>query len=181
MEQDVIERASRGDFKAFEEIYKAYSRFAFSVVFGIVGDRDSAEDVTQQLFVRLYDRLKSFRYEARLKTYIYRMAVNMAINEYKRLRRQRKRLVSMEEVGHLHQLSDGDAVGNDRDKELAYQLLSRLSAEHRAVIVLREIEGLSYEDIAKTLGININTVRSRLSRARQALLSAFKEIKENER
>ncbi len=178
MDREVIEKAKNGDIKAFEAIYATYAGFVFNVVFGIVQNRDSAEDVTQQLFIRLYDKLRSFRYGARLKTYIYRMAVNMAINEYKRLRRQRKRLVSMEEVGELHQLADRDAIQDGRDKELAYQLLSRLSPEHRTVIVLREMEGLSYEDIASTLNININTVRSRLSRARQVLMAAFREIKD---
>ena len=177
IDKSVIERAKNGDVRAFEEIYRFYADFVFNVVLGIAQNRDVAEEITQQLFIRLYDKLRSFRYEAKLKTYIYRMAVNMAINEYKRQRRERKRLVPMEDVKEFGLIKGALDIERGDEKELAQFLLSKLSVEHRTVLILREMEGLSYEDIANTLGININTVRSRLSRARQALLAAFREMK----
>ncbi|MDD5216596.1 MAG: sigma-70 family RNA polymerase sigma factor [Candidatus Omnitrophica bacterium] len=173
LSQDILERATAGEMTAFKEIYDAYAGFVYSVALRVVRDSASAEEVTQDVFMKVYEKLHEFENRSSLKTWIYRIAVNTAINCGRRLSKERNRRTDYDSV-ILTQSVPPDERGRleQSEREAAVQsLLSALSPEQRACMILREIENLSYEEMAEVLKININTVRSRLKRAREALVA----------
>jgi len=174
---DIINRASRGDEAAFEEIYRAASGFVYSVALRVLGNESEAEDLTQELFIALYRKLKSFLFRSSFKTWLYRMAMNMTLNAYNRRARETGRRADYDKAEAVAAVgaSQPDEAGRQDSEKVVKELLEGLSPEHRSCIVLREIEGLSYDEIAVALNININTVRSRLKRAREALISRARE------
>ncbi|MDD5422666.1 MAG: RNA polymerase sigma factor [Candidatus Omnitrophota bacterium] len=172
--QELLARASNGDMGAFEEIYKASSGFVYNVCLRITQDIPDAEEATQDVFLKIHRNLKDFAFRSSFKTWIYRIAVNAAINRYRVSARNRGRYLSYDEGSGNDAFPVESQVYESADKEerkaMVDSLLSSLSAELRSCIVLREIEGMDYKEIARTLDIPINTVRSRLKRAREKLL-----------
>lgn len=169
---DTLERASQGDIGAFEQVYKAVSSFVYNVAFRITHNSADAEEVTQDVFVKIYHNLKGFRFRSSFKTWVYRITVNTAINLYRKSVREEKNRVDYDTI--IESFPDGhssaeEAIQSDNEIRLN-ALLRMLSPAHKACLILREIEGLSYQEIAFALKIPVNTVRSRLRRARQALL-----------
>jgi RNA polymerase sigma-70 factor (ECF subfamily) len=174
--RDILTRASRGDMEAFEHIYKAVSGFVFNVALRITNSSHDAEEVTQDVFMKVYKSLPAFEFRSSLRTWIYRITVNTAINSRKRISKEMDRRSDYDTAIKTQPAPEtADARVNQTDQERAVaSLLSVLNPEQRACVVLREIEGLSYQQISEALKININTVRSRLKRAREALLASRK-------
>jgi len=178
MDRDILTRASQGDMQAFEEVYKATSSFVYNVAYRVVNNREDALEVSQDVFMSLYHKLKSFRFESSFKTWVYRITANSAIN-YAKKHARNKALPYEEAFGEGAVDSDVHAkMEQEQQEELVKNLLSELNPDQRACVVLRNIQGLSYEEIAASLNININTVRSRLKRAREKLLSLRKVVYE---
>jgi RNA polymerase sigma-70 factor, ECF subfamily len=179
---DILVNASRGDFGSFEKVYKAASGFVYNVAYRVVGNKQDAEEVTQEVFLTVYHKLKDFRFQSSFKTWVYRVTLNSAINFAKKSSRERNRTVEYDE--QLNAVGVAENVRSDMDRgvreEAAQALLNKLNPDQKACIVLRNIEGLSYQEIAQTLGINLNTVRTRLKRARETLISLSKEVATNE-
>ena len=173
---DIIIKAQEGDIGSFEAIYKATAGFVYNVAYRIVYNAQDAEEVTQEVFLNVHHKLKKFRLESSLKTWVYRIAVNCAINYSKKRTRERER--KSEYRGNLNpwQLLTDQAADNHRHKEIIEIFLKILNSDQRICVVLRSIEGLSYQQIAETLKISINTVRSRLKRAREKLLAMRTEV-----
>jgi RNA polymerase sigma-70 factor, ECF subfamily len=171
--RDVVIRAGEGDMQSFEQIYKAVSGFVYSVAFRITNNAADAQEVTQDVFLKIYRNLKGFRFKSSFKTWAYRITVNTAINKYRVVAKEKKRTVNYDDAIETGKTAADERAGfiekEDAEKRVA-KLLDLLNPDQRACVVLREIQGLSYQDIAETLKININTVRSRLKRARLALL-----------
>jgi len=169
--EDVLVRAAQGDLQAFEEVYKASSSFVYNVALRVVNNREDAREVTQEVFLIIYNKLKSFRFESSFKTWAYRITANYAINFAKK--NSRAKTVPYEEaLGEDPSVSRvQEHIDGDHQSLLVENLLAEIPPDQRACVVLRNIEGLSYQEIAQTLKININTVRSRLKRAREKLLS----------
>ncbi|MFA5099420.1 MAG: RNA polymerase sigma factor [Candidatus Omnitrophota bacterium] len=175
--RDLIEQAQAGNIEAFERIYRASSGFVYSVALRITNSRPEAQEVTQDVFIKIYHNLGNFEFRSSFKTWAYRITVNTALNACKKISKEANRRQDFD--GGI----DTQIAGVDARKETVEQddreqaqakldvLLRSLNPDQRACIVLREIEGLSYEEIARTLRININTVRSRLKRARLALMA----------
>ncbi len=178
--KNIIDRAGRGDAQAFEMMYKATSDFIYTIALRITNNHDNAEDVTQEVFIKVYKNLKKFRFHSSLKTWIYRIALNTAINacrkESKKIERMGENTIDMNQYPAQEKKIDKNKKANE--KRIA-SLLKILNPDQRACIVLREIEGLNYKEISEVLKVNINTVRSRLKRAREALL-AYNKGKERE-
>lgn len=173
--KETIELAVNGDMGAFEEIYRAFSATVYTVALGITRDYRDAEEVAQDVFLKVHRNLKSFRFGSSLGTWIYRITVNTAINAYRRAaRRKEAGGVDYDSAGGTAAYTGGSS-GNDMDRRQAAEtvgrILDKLSPEHRSCIILREIEDLDYKDMANALGIPIGTVRSRLKRAREAMAS----------
>jgi len=176
-EAALIERCAAGDDVACADLVAAHQRMVYGLAFHLLGDRDEALDLSQEVFLRVFRTLGSFRGQSALRTWIYRIVVNQARNRQRWWRRRhRSAQVSLDE--HLQQYGDLESKGDalpDRllaSKETAafiWQALDRLPFDQRTALILREIDGLRYEEIAFSLGIAVGTVKSRLTRARQAL------------
>lgn len=177
---ELIQKAALGDMAAFEEIYKLTSGAVYAVCYGITNSRMDAQEAAQDVFVKIHDNLGKFAEGTSFGAWSYRITVNTAINYYNKSKRKRNREVHNEaalETAGTDGNVDKKLIEEDARKKAA-ELLAALTPEHRACVVLREIEGLSYEEIAETLKININTVKSRLKRAREALIGlARREVR----
>ena len=168
---DILKKASAGDINSFELIYKETADFVYNVALRIVNNSEDAEEVTQEVFMTVYRKLKYFRFEASIKTWIYRITVNRAINLAKKRSRENMKVTEYEKEFH-----SGTEATQDKEKHngIIEALLKSLDPDQRACLVLRNMEGLSYKEISDTLKININTVRSRLRRARERLVALRK-------
>jgi len=173
----LVQRCAAGDETASEELVAEHQRTVVQLATNLLGDREEALDLSQEVFLRVFRTIHRFRGQSSLRTWIYRIAVNQARNRHRFWRRRhRADQVSLDEHVALH----GDVFSRIEptpervlaQKELAARLrdaLDELPFEQRTAIVLREIDGLSYEEIAYSLHLAIGTVKSRLTRARQAL------------
>ena len=179
---EVLRKASQGDLACFRTIYNAAGGFVYNVALRVTSNKEDAEEVLQEVFLTVYHKLKEFRFQSSFKTWVYRIAVNQAINYSRKAAKQRNRTVEYTEEFNAVSVNPEAGLNMEREarEKLVHKLLSDLNPEQRACIVLRNLEGLSYQEIAESLGININTVRSRLKRAREALISFGKEVVHHE-
>jgi RNA polymerase sigma-70 factor (ECF subfamily) len=184
-EAALVQRCAVGDESACAELVAEHQRMVIQLAMNLLGDRDEALDLSQEVFLRVFRTIHRFRGQSTLRTWIYRIAVNQARNRHRFwCRRHRADQVSLDQhiATHGDFLSRGDSTP-DRvlaQKELASRLKAALNAlpfEQRTVIVLREVDGLSYEEIAYSLGVAVGTVKSRLTRARQALRLELREAR----
>lgn len=176
-EAALIERCTAGDESACTELVATHQRMVFSLAIHLLGDRDEALDLSQEVFLRVFRTLGGFRGQSALRTWIYRIVVNLARNRQRWWRRRhRGSQISLDD--HLQQCGDLESTTDvlpDRllaSKETSariWQALDGLPFDQRTALILREIDGLRYEEIAFSLGIAVGTVKSRLTRARQAL------------
>ena len=184
-EATLVQRCALRDELACAELVAEHQRMVIQLAVNLLGDRDEALDVSQEVFLRVFRTIHRFRGQSSLRTWIYRIAVNQARNRHRFWRRRhRADQVSLDQhiAAHGEFLSAGDATP-DRllaQKELGERLetaLDHLPFDQRTAIVLREIDGLSYEEIAFSLGVAVGTVKSRLTRARQALRLELREAR----
>jgi RNA polymerase sigma-70 factor (ECF subfamily) len=178
-----VARCADGDELACAELVNEHQRMVYQLAYHLLGDRDEALDLSQDVFLRVFRTLHQFRGQSQLRTWIYRIVINQARNRQRWWRRRhRSSLVSLDQHLALH----GDPAGTPQvapdhllaNKELAnrlHQALDDLPFDQRSVIVLREVDGLSYDEIAYSLGVTLGTVKSRLTRARQALRAVLQE------
>ncbi len=171
----IVSLAMLGDIEAFEEIFRAYADYVFNIALRITQHREDAQEITQNVFITIHHKLKDFRQDSSLKTWIYRITVNMTMNYLKKEKKFKNKTVGYE---HFENVADCHLSESFQQKEhyqnIVDQLLKVLTPDQRACIILRNIEGFSYQEIAKSLGIDINAVRSRIKRARWKLM-ALKE------
>lgn len=175
----LVERSQAGDIAAFEALVRRHQGRAYGIAFQILRNREDAEEVAQEAFVRVYQSLSGFRREAQFSTWLYRIVVNLSTD------RVRKRSRTGTEVEVPLDLAGGEdpAKGADqrRLREAIQAAVETLSEEHRLVILLREIEGLSYEEIAAACGCPVGTVMSRLFQARRKLQEKLRPLWEANR
>jgi RNA polymerase sigma-70 factor (ECF subfamily) len=185
-EAALIERCAAGDQSACAELVSGHERMVFQLALHLLGDRDEALDLSQDVFFSVFRTIHNFRGQSALKTWIYRIVINQARNRQRWWRRRHKsEQVSLDQhvAAHGDLRQPGDDSSPDRAfarKQLAERLwaaLDRLPFDQRTVIVLREVDGLSYDDIAFSLGVAVGTVKSRLTRARQTLRRQLQEVR----
>ena len=176
LSDDTICLAAAGDVDAFEEVYRATSGFVYNVVLRVLGNEQDAEELVQDVYMTIYNQLKNFRFESSFKTWVYRIAVNQSINRSKT--RVKHQAISFDEDMHAPAIKPDVHVAMEEQEHTAKieQLLSLINPEQKACVVLRNIQGLSYQEIADILKININTVRSRLKRARETMLQCKEQV-----
>ncbi|MCX7698616.1 MAG: RNA polymerase sigma factor [Candidatus Goldbacteria bacterium] len=146
-----------------DEIYKKHSKYVYNIALGILRNKAEAEDITHDVFIKLFYSLDSFRGESDIKTYLYRMTVNKAIDF---IRNNKLHNEKIETLG----VKENMFFKND-----LYALLAKLDTEHKVPLLLAEIAGFSYKEIAEILNINIGTVKSRINRAINKLKNKIKE------
>ena len=181
-EEWFVERLKAGEPEAFNRLVTERSGEVYGLLYRLTEDAEEARDLTQETFLRAFQSIKSFRGDADLKTWIYRIAINQARNRWRWWRRRRRDVTVSLDMPDSHTeqpLSASLRATNARDPEqetLAHEreraicnALRSLGRSYREVVILRDVEGFTYEEIASTLEISIGTVKSRLSRGRQEL------------
>ena len=182
----LVSRARSGDDEAFRALVVRYQRKVYAVALGIVKDPDLAWDVAQEAFVRIHGHLAEFKGESAFSTWVFRIATHLGIDAVRRERTSRKDDVDEMRDEDLTDAGEGilaTPLGTDPQasvlrKELLGKIqaaLATLPEKHRTILVLREIEGLSYEELAERLGIHKGTVMSRLFHARKKMQAALRE------
>ncbi len=182
----LIQRARAGDQQAFRELVRRYQQKVYGISFGMLHNSDDAMDVAQETFIKVHRYLDNFKGTSSFYTWLYRITVNLCIDH---MRKHKKAQV----------LDFDEAIGHDEDtpneivpstlgmnparnldqaemREMIDKALETLSPAHRAVILMREVEGLSYKEIAEVLEISIGTVMSRLFHARRRMQAALMEV-----
>lgn len=171
-EIQLIDRALKGDRSAFTRLVVANQDRLFASMLQVTGSPDEAEEVVQEAFIRAFLKLDTFQRNSQFFTWLYRIAFNSALTRRRR-KRARVSLDQYREANGLEVTADGGAVDEpmmQRERvAMVRTALSQLSDDHRSILVLREMDECSYEEIAEVLEISIGTVRSRLSRARNQL------------
>lgn len=181
----LVERVQRGDKRAFELLVLKYQRKIMRLLSRLVRDPVEVEDVAQEAFIKAYRAIPQFRGESAFYTWLYRIAVNTAKN-YLVAKRRRPNGSAQYETEDGETFDETDNLSDINTPEAAYasreiadtvnQAIEALPEELRTAIVLREIEGLSYEEIAQSMGCPIGTVRSRIFRAREAIAGRLRPL-----
>lgn len=182
----MVERARAGDVDAFETLIHQYERKVYNLAYRLTGNHEDASDMAQEAFVRVYVKLPEFRGESSFSTWLFRIASNACLDEIRK--RKRQKVTSLQnpyELGEGEELERQYADEADGPEELLARKETRaavqaciadLDDEYRVVVVLRDIQGLAYNEIAELLGLNLGTVKSRLNRARAAIKEKFTRL-----
>jgi RNA polymerase sigma-70 factor (ECF subfamily) len=178
LDEQLIKACQDGKWEAFDSLVSRYERRIYNLAYRLSGNAEDASDLTQETFIRLYRSINTFKGQSAFSTWLYRIATNVCLDELRR--RQRTPAVSLDdpvstadgeierEVADFSQLPEV-LLEHKELQELVQQVLSELSEDHRTVIILRDLEDLSYEEIAEILNCQLGTIKSRLNRARAAL------------
>jgi RNA polymerase sigma-70 factor (ECF subfamily) len=175
----ILQRAKEGDRNAFEEIYQLYHRRIYNAAYGMLGDPDDAQDVTQDVFIRLHDALPTLRADEAFSTYIYRIALNLCRDRARRKKRVRFQSMDTPRVGEegdaepmdfpdAGKLPEEKLTGDELQRRVREAVLT-LSEDHKSVIVMHHFQGMEVNDIARILKVPSGTVKSRLARGRDQL------------
>ena len=181
-EAELVRRVQARDELAFREIVDRYQSKVFAIIYGILRNRNDAEDISQQVFTKIYFSIHNFDFRSSLLTWIYKITVNECY-DYLRKKKVRKLVYESD-------FNEDDAVSMERSepdgaqgidtalakRDLVNKLLAKVSAEDRNLMMLKEVEGHSVEELAEMTGMNENTIKVKLFRARQKLLKAAQRL-----
>jgi len=174
----LVAEAQRGNKESFKALVEKYQGRLFSLAVHSTGSKEDAEDIVQESFVKAWFSIRSFRGDSSITTWLHRIVSNMCIDFRRKYDKERSRSVAIDDVQgselpSYDTVQPDEAISAKRDVSRLSSLLETLSPEHRQVILLREVDGLSYDEIAKSLGISKGTVMSRLHYARKRLVEGF--------
>ncbi|HEY5471390.1 MAG TPA: RNA polymerase sigma factor [Bacteroidales bacterium] len=176
-ETDLVTASLNGDKKAFGEIVTKYQKMVARTVKGMLGDSVFADDIGQEVFIKLYYSLSEFRGEAKLSTYIQKIAVNLTLNEIKR----RKRFFSMFSQKGNNEMYEFEVADQDNEErkeasELVNKALQAMDPKFRIILTMRMLQGYSTKETAEMLDLPLGTVLSRLSRAQEQLRNILEKL-----
>jgi RNA polymerase sigma-70 factor (ECF subfamily) len=180
-ETEMISRCQRGDQEALKEIFDKYHKKVYRIAYGVVRQREEALDIVQEVFIKLFHSIKNFKGKSHFYTYLYRMVMNTAIDH---ARKTGKQIISSLDVEGSFQPSDDLEKGPERillQKELEERVklaMDKLPAEQRTALIFRDVEGLSYQEMAEAMGCSIGTVMSRLHYGRKRIQELLKDYVE---
>jgi len=184
-EAALVRRVQARDELAFREIVERYQAKIFSIIFGILRNHNDAEDIAQQVFSKIYFSIKNFDFRSSLLTWIYKITVNECY-DYLRKKRVRKLVYESDfSEEDAQRMQNTDTAIDQRpavdiqlaQRDLVVKLLEKLSPEDRSLLLLKEVEGHSVEELAQMTGMNENTIKVKLFRARQKLVKASQRLK----
>lgn len=181
-DEDLIERFQKGDLYAFDLIVKRYKDQLLNFVYRFVGSQEEAEDIVQETFLRVYRKRKAYKRIAKFSTWIYTIAGNLSRTELRR--RKRRKLFSVTDMGYEdrdYEIADEEYnpenyVEGVIQEEIIHKEINNLSPKFREVIILRDVQELSYEEISKIIRVPIGTVKSRVNRGRLKLQGRLKYL-----
>ena len=182
-DRELVRDSRRGDKEAFRELVERYQRRITSVALGMVQNRDDAMELSQETFVKAFENLEKFKGESSFYTWLYRIVVNLAIDARRRDRRRPMVILEDRGTGDVMDLLPTDERRADpyeqtKSREIGQRVneaIDELTPDHKAVIVLREVEGLSYDDISRVMQCSKGTVMSRLHYARKKLQGKLRD------
>lgn len=177
-EKHLLESAKKGDIEAFEKLIEAHEKKVFNIALRMMGNYEDAKDMAQEAFIRVFKSIGSFKEQSSLSTWIYRIITNICLDELRK--RKNRKVMSIDDNikyddGEIKRdivsddLTPEEKVERDEVKRMVSYAINELSDEHRTAIVLRDIQGFSYKEISEIVNCPEGTVKSRISRARQAL------------
>jgi len=177
-ETQLISRCQQGDQEAFKEIFDRYQKKVYRIAYGVVRHREEALDIVQEVFVKLFHSIKNFKGKSHFYTYLYRMVMNTAIDHSRKMGKQI--ISSLDEEGSFEPSEEIEKWPEKilLQKELEEKVngaMRKLPAEQRAAIIFREVEGLSYQEMADAMECSIGTVMSRLHYARKRMQELLKD------
>lgn len=182
---ELVRRCREGDQEAFRTLVTRYHPRIFNLIYSLVKDRDEADDLTQEVFIKAFRSLAGFKGQAQVYTWLYRIAVNRCLDWLKNRGRRPEMSLERVEVYRTDEdtlQSPGTADAETEQRELGRALekaLRALSPDYRVALTLREVDGLSYEEIAEVIDCSVGTVKSRLFRARAQLQRMLANIHED--
>ncbi|NLJ41957.1 MAG: sigma-70 family RNA polymerase sigma factor [Clostridiales bacterium] len=178
IESQLIERSLDGDSVAFEELVMLFDRKIYNYCYRMTNNPDDAEDLAQEVFIKVYRNLKSFRRDSKFSTWIYRIAHNICIDNH---RKKRFRLLSINREDDQQELEmpstdplPEDQIISSEGYDMVLECIAALKPEYKSVIILRDIQNYSYEEIADILNKPMGTVKSNISRARACLRDSIR-------
>lgn len=176
-ESRIVQKVIKGDVNAFEKLVIEYEKSVYNIALRMTGNSEDASDMTQEAFIKAYNSLQSFRGDSKFSVWLYRIATNVCLDFLRS--RSRKPTVSLsveDNEGEEVQLDVADEsqspellLDRQMTRESVRRGLDTLSPEYRQILLLREIQGLSYDEISQALGLEVGTVKSRIFRARKKL------------
>lgn len=186
-EQLLLERSKAGDVDAFEKLIEIYQKKIFNLAYRIVGNYDDASDLAQEALIRIFKSIANFKEQSSFSTWVYRITTNVCLDEIRK--KKNRRVLSLDEEIHVEDgemkrqiMSDDPLPDEVAEREELRSIVSRaidsLPEEQRVMITLRDIQGLSYEEIAEVLNCPGGTVKSRINRSRQALKNVLMSKRE---
>ncbi|TCK98207.1 RNA polymerase RpoE-like sigma-24 subunit [Natranaerovirga hydrolytica] len=182
IEKKLIKKAQKGQVDAFETLIINYEKKIYNLAYQMFHNEQDAYDISQEVFIKVYQSIDKFNFSSKFSTWLHRITVNTAIDEMrKRKNKQTESIDAMIELGESkvtkqydnQEMTPEDLVLRKERNEDLIHLLNQLKAEHKTIIVLRDIKGFSYEEISQILNCSIGTVKSRLSRARAKLKDLY--------
>src|SRR5512136_2602145 len=174
----MISRCQQGDQEALKEIFDKYNKKVYRIAYGVVRQREEALDVVQEVFIKLFRSIKNFKGRSNFYTYLYRMVMNTAIDHK---RKAGKQFMSSLDVEGSFEPSDEPEKGPEKlllQKELEERVklaMEKLPAEQKVALIFRDVEGLSYQEMAEAMGCSIGTVMSRLHYGRKRMQESLKD------
>ncbi|MCS7041379.1 MAG: sigma-70 family RNA polymerase sigma factor [Bryobacteraceae bacterium] len=182
-ESELVARCLNGDESAWEDLVRTYTRRVYSICYRFTGRESEAQDLTQEVFLKVFRNVRSFRAgEGSFGVWLARLTRNLLIDHYRRSRMERatasieEQLPMLEERAAIEGRTEAVLAGREASEALQ-KALARLSPELRETVILRDIEGMEYREIAQVLGVPEGTVKSRLNRGRSELARALRQMK----
>lgn len=178
-EQQLILEAKAGNHRAFQSLVERHMKKTYTIAFSFVGDHDSAEDIVQEVFIKVHSALSSFRGEAELATWIYRIATNLSLNHVKRQRRNLGRTINVRDAAASRVASHDNHVEESDRRAHIERALHELSTLQRAVVILRHMDGLSTRQVSHILHCSEGTVKTHLFRGLKKMRSRLLFLQES--
>ena len=179
-ENILIERAKNGDLEAFEALIIDYEQLVYNIIYRLMGNPEDTYDLSQETFIKVYTKINQFDGTSKFSTWLYRIATNTCLDELRR--RRGKETFSLDqkiegEEGSVHPEQENKIVEKEK-AQIIQKALSEVNEKNREVLVLRDIQQLSYDEIAEILKISLGTVKSRIARGRQQVKKILMQDKE---